>query len=100
VRRWIDDILPLVCGAHDPLGVADFATHHVALDDAPWAYEQFQKKDGGTFQGAAAAMNAICLNCTLKRSPEESSTASLSDVVMAALRDEGVENRDDPPGRP
>jgi multimeric flavodoxin WrbA len=35
-------------------------------------------------------MRAICLNCTLKRSPEESSTASLSDVVMSALRDEGV----------
>jgi multimeric flavodoxin WrbA len=36
-------------------------------------------------------MKAICLNCTLKRSPEESSTASLSEVVMAALRAEGVE---------
>jgi multimeric flavodoxin WrbA len=36
-------------------------------------------------------MKAICLNCTLKRSPEPSSAASLSDVVMAALRDEGVE---------
>ena len=34
-------------------------------------------------------MRAICLNCTLKRSPEESSAASLSDVVMSALRDEG-----------
>jgi hypothetical protein len=36
-------------------------------------------------------MRAICLNCTLKRSPEESSGASLSDVVMSALREEGVE---------
>ena len=36
-------------------------------------------------------MKAICLNGTLKRSPEESSTASLSDVVMSALREEGVE---------
>ncbi|HEY1539048.1 MAG TPA: flavodoxin family protein [Solirubrobacteraceae bacterium] len=36
-------------------------------------------------------MRAICLNGTLKRSPEESSTASLSDVVLAALREEGVE---------
>jgi multimeric flavodoxin WrbA len=41
--------------------------------------------------GKGAAVNAICLNCTLKRSPEESSTASLSDVVMSALREEGVD---------
>jgi hypothetical protein len=26
-------------------------------------------------------MRAICLNCTMKRSPEKSSTASLSDVA-------------------
>jgi hypothetical protein len=36
-------------------------------------------------------MKAVCLNCTLKRSPERSSTASLSEVVMSALSDEGVE---------
>ena len=36
-------------------------------------------------------MKAICLNCTLKRSPEASSSASLADVVMSALRREGVE---------
>jgi multimeric flavodoxin WrbA len=36
-------------------------------------------------------MKAICLNCTLKRSPQESSTASLSEVVMAALRAQDVE---------
>jgi multimeric flavodoxin WrbA len=36
-------------------------------------------------------MRALCLNCTLKRSPEPSNTESLADVVMSALRDEGVE---------
>jgi multimeric flavodoxin WrbA len=36
-------------------------------------------------------MRAICLNCTLKPSPEQSSTASLADVVMSVLRDEGVQ---------
>lgn len=36
-------------------------------------------------------MKAICLNGTLKRSPEESSAASLADVVMSALREQGVE---------
>src|SRR4051794_19005994 len=50
VRRWIDDLMPLVCGDDDPLGVEDFATHHVALDDAPDAYETFQKKQDGAFK--------------------------------------------------
>jgi threonine dehydrogenase-like Zn-dependent dehydrogenase len=50
VRRWIPEILPLVCGDDDPLGVEDFATHHVALDDAPDAYETFQKKADGAFK--------------------------------------------------
>jgi multimeric flavodoxin WrbA len=36
-------------------------------------------------------MRAICLNSTLKRSPEPSNTESLAAVVMSALRDEGVE---------
>jgi multimeric flavodoxin WrbA len=36
-------------------------------------------------------MRAICLNCTLKRSPEPSNTESLAQVVLEPLRDEGVE---------
>src|SRR3954470_24143178 len=44
VRRWSDDILPLL-GDDDPLGVDGFATHHLSLDDAPRAYEMFQKKE-------------------------------------------------------
>jgi multimeric flavodoxin WrbA len=36
-------------------------------------------------------VRAVCLNGTLKRSPEPSSAASLSEVVMAALREQGVE---------
>ncbi len=50
VRRWIDDLLPLVTGDDDPLGVEQFATHHVPLDDAPHAYEIFQKKEDGAFK--------------------------------------------------
>jgi threonine dehydrogenase-like Zn-dependent dehydrogenase len=50
VRRWIDHIMPLVCGDDDPLGVDDFATHHVPLDDAPQAYEAFQKKQDNAFK--------------------------------------------------
>ena len=36
-------------------------------------------------------MKALTLNCTLKRSPEESNTGSLASVVEEALRDHGVE---------
>lgn len=46
VKRWIDDILPLLTD-DDPLGVDTFATHHLALEDAPYAYEIFQKKQDG-----------------------------------------------------
>ena len=46
VRRWVDDILPLLTD-DDPLGVDGFATHHVPLDQAPQAYEMFQRKEDG-----------------------------------------------------
>jgi threonine dehydrogenase-like Zn-dependent dehydrogenase len=50
VRRWIDDLLPLVSDDDDPLGVDDYATHHVPLDEAPRAYELFQKKEDNAFK--------------------------------------------------
>jgi threonine dehydrogenase-like Zn-dependent dehydrogenase len=50
VKRWIDDLLPLVTDDADPLGVEDFATHRVPLDEAPHAYEIFQKKQDGAFK--------------------------------------------------
>ena len=50
VRRWIDDILPLLDCDDDPLGVDSFATHHVPLTEAPQAYEMFQKKEDGAFK--------------------------------------------------
>ena len=46
VRRWVDDILPLLTD-EDPLGVHDLVTHQVPLADAPAAYAMFQKKDDG-----------------------------------------------------
>ncbi len=50
VKRWIDDLMPLLAGDEDPLGVDGFATHHVPLDEAPHAYEIFQKKQDGAFK--------------------------------------------------
>jgi threonine dehydrogenase-like Zn-dependent dehydrogenase len=47
VHRWIDDVLPLLLDDADPLGVDEFATHHLSLADAPHAYDIFQKKVDG-----------------------------------------------------
>jgi threonine dehydrogenase-like Zn-dependent dehydrogenase len=50
VKRWIDDIMPLLTGDGDPLGTEDLATHKLALDEAPHAYEIFQKKQDGAIK--------------------------------------------------
>jgi threonine dehydrogenase-like Zn-dependent dehydrogenase len=47
VRRWSDEILPLLLDDADPLGTGELATHRLPLDDAPAAYEMFQKKRDG-----------------------------------------------------
>jgi threonine dehydrogenase-like Zn-dependent dehydrogenase len=49
VKRWVDDILPLLTD-DDPLGVDTFATHHLPLEQAPTAYETFQKKSDGAIK--------------------------------------------------
>ncbi|TRW78474.1 glutathione-dependent formaldehyde dehydrogenase [Mycolicibacterium sp. 018/SC-01/001] len=46
VKRWVDDIMPLLTDG-DPLGVDSFATHVLPLDQAPHAYDIFQKKQDG-----------------------------------------------------
>ena len=47
VRRWTDEIMPLLEDDDDPLGVDEFATHRIAIDEAPGAYEAFQSKSDG-----------------------------------------------------
>lgn len=47
VKRWIDELLPLVEDSSDPLGVNDLVTHRAPLEDAPGLYETFQKKEDG-----------------------------------------------------
>ncbi len=47
VHRWLDDLLPVVAADGDPLGLESLATHRVPLEDAPAAYEMFQKKEDG-----------------------------------------------------
>jgi len=50
VRRWTDEILPLLEGDEDPLGVDDLTTHQLPLAEAPGAYEMFQKKEDGAIK--------------------------------------------------
>jgi threonine dehydrogenase-like Zn-dependent dehydrogenase len=45
VRRWTDEILPLVLDDADPLGTERLATHLLPLAEAPRGYEMFQKKE-------------------------------------------------------
>ncbi len=46
VKNWVEEIMPLLSD-DDPLGVDDFATHKVPLDEAPASYEMFQEKRDG-----------------------------------------------------
>lgn len=46
VKQWVPDIMPLLTG-DDPLEVESFATHRLGLNEAPSAYETFQKKLDG-----------------------------------------------------
>ena len=47
VKKWVDDILPLVEDPADPLGTLDLTTHAVPIDEAPQAYKTFQEKSDG-----------------------------------------------------
>jgi S-(hydroxymethyl)glutathione dehydrogenase/alcohol dehydrogenase len=48
VKRWVEDIMPLLTEDSDPLGTEEFATHRVPLSEAPTAYRSFQQKTDGT----------------------------------------------------
>ena len=50
VKRWVEDMMPLLADDSDPLGVEQFATHRVPLQEAPQAYEDFQDKSNGVFK--------------------------------------------------
>ena len=47
VKRWIGEIMPLLEGDEDPLDVEGLASHHLPLEQAPHAYEIFQRKQDG-----------------------------------------------------
>jgi threonine dehydrogenase-like Zn-dependent dehydrogenase len=50
VRRWVPEILPLLERDDDALGLSDFVTHRMPLDEAPEAYAMFQAKRDGAIK--------------------------------------------------
>jgi threonine dehydrogenase-like Zn-dependent dehydrogenase len=51
VKRWIDDLLPLVSDDdEDPLDVEGLATHRAPLEQAPHMYDIFQRKQDGAIK--------------------------------------------------
>lgn len=47
VKRWVDEIIPVVIQDGDVLGLETLATHRPSLEEAPAAYEMFQQKTDG-----------------------------------------------------
>jgi threonine dehydrogenase-like Zn-dependent dehydrogenase len=50
VKRWVPEILPLLEKDEDVLGLDDFATHRLPLEEAPRAYAMFQAKQDGAIK--------------------------------------------------
>jgi len=50
VKRWVDELMPLLTDDSDPLNVSDLVTHRLPLDQAPHGYEIFQKKQEGSIK--------------------------------------------------
>ncbi|KRF02633.1 molecular chaperone GroES [Nocardioides sp. Soil777] len=44
VKRWVDEIVPVVMEDGDPLGLETLATHRLPLAEAPAAYQMFRDK--------------------------------------------------------
>ena len=56
VKRWIDDLMPIVSDSSDPLGVTSFATHHLSLEQARDGYDMFRAPGRRLHQGGSAAL--------------------------------------------
>ena len=50
VKRWVPEILPVLDLDGDVLGLDDFVTHTLPLDEAPDAYAMFQAKQDGAIK--------------------------------------------------
>ncbi|PFG39842.1 threonine dehydrogenase-like Zn-dependent dehydrogenase [Georgenia soli] len=78
VRRWTDDLMPLVSDPADPLDVLGLRTHRGSLEDGPGAYEAFQQKEDGAVK--------IVLDPTIPATGAFQSSAADTKAVPAADR--------------
>ena len=90
VRRWIDDILPLLTDGDDPLGVDTFATHHVPLDEAPARLRDLPEEAGRRHQGRAqpltASMSSGANTCSCVRHDTQTRTRVWGGGRLGKLR--------------
>ena len=56
VKRWIDDIWPVLMADGDPLGVESLATHRLPLDEAPERVRDVPEEGRRLRQGGAEAL--------------------------------------------
>ena len=57
VKRWVDDIMPLLLDDADPLGTEQFATHQVPLSRGRGGLRQLPEEGGRNHQGGLQALN-------------------------------------------
>ena len=73
VKRWVDDILPLVMDSSDPLGTEDLATHFLPLDEAPHGLLDVPGQGGRLHQGRPQAVSG---HATRRRSSSRAPPAA------------------------
>ena len=72
VRRWVDDLLPLLTGDGDPLGVLDLRTHRVAAAGRPGGVRDVPEEAGRVHQGGARPARGRMT--TRRRGPSRAAT--------------------------
>jgi len=94
VKRWVDDIMPLVLDDDDPLGTETFATHQVPLEEAPEAYQKFQAKTDGTIKVCSSREPAEAAAATARNAVADAAGARLRRGELQGLRPPGRQGRD------
>jgi hypothetical protein len=64
VRRWIDQLMPIVTDDSDPLGVQQFATYRLSLDDAPPRIPDLPRQGRRLHQGGTEAPRSASMAAT------------------------------------
>ena len=68
VRRWTDEVIKVLSRDDDALGVESLPRHILPLEEAPDAYEMFQKKKDGCVKvwAGPSELRRICTSASPK----------------------------------